>query len=425
MRLCVYEDRGVLNLEPLSLTRPAFDLLCGTCSLLERQARAFPAHELGALVRPSLAALCREEHPGLPVNDGDWLRAGPTVLVNARWLPPAQAIEDRQTPRVATVGDEVAYVILPPPGIAECAADTIDEAQEAWRGTLPRADAGGAMIRYPWDLVEHNPQALCADLDGFRARLEARPRSAWLGVVGPEEGLAIHPGASVEPYVVADTRGGPVMIDCGAVVQSFSRLEGPCYVGPDSQILGAKLRGGTIGPNCRVGGEVEASIMHAHSNKYHDGFLGHSYVGEWVNLGAGTQVSDLRNDYGQVRVTINGVRVPTGLHKVGAFLGDHTKTGLGTLLNTGTVAGAFCSLLPSGSLLPPVVPSFCSCGAGQLQERWDLKQLFATAATVMRRRGRTLTAAYTDRLFTLYEETAGYRRQVMRDSELRRLRRSV
>ncbi len=87
--------------------------------------------------------------------------------------------------------------------------------------------------------------------------------------------------------------------------------------------------------------------MQGYSNKYHDGFLGHTYVGEWVNLGAGTQNSDLRNDYGEVTVTVNGRIVPTGATKVGCFLGDHTKTGLGTLLNTGTNAGAFCNLLPA------------------------------------------------------------------------------
>jgi UDP-N-acetylglucosamine diphosphorylase/glucosamine-1-phosphate N-acetyltransferase len=425
MRICVFEDRGVQTLEPLSLTRPAFDLLCGACTLLERQARAFEATEVGALVRPALTSLCREAHPGLPVNDAAWLQAGPTVLVNARWLPPAEPAADRQTPRVALVGEEVAYVILPPPGLPECTAETIEDWQETWKDTLPRAEAGGLMARYLWDLVEHNPQALRDDLPWFRSLHRPQPRPASMGVLGPEEGLAVHPEASVEPFVVADTRGGPVLIDRGAVIHSFSRLEGPCYVGKGSLILGAKLRGGSIGPKCRVGGEVEASILLGHSNKYHDGFLGHSYLGEWVNLAAGTQVSDLRNDYGPVRVTVNGVRVATGLNKIGTFFGDHTKTGLGALLNTGTVAGAFCNLLPSGSLLPQVIPSFCNYASGQLQERWDLKQLFATAGTVMRRRGRELTAAYTEYLFALYDQTAALRRRVIRDAEMKRLRRSV
>src|SRR4029077_7985435 len=148
--------------------------------------------------------------------------------------------------------------------------------------------------------------------------------------------------ATVEPFVVADTRGGPVLIDHGAIVHSFSRLEGPCYVGRESWILAAKLRANsTIGPCSRIGGEVEASIVQGFSNKYHEGFLGHSYVGEWVNLAAATQTSDLRNDYGNVSVHVNGERVATGRGKIGSYIGDHAKTGLAALLNTGSSIGAF------------------------------------------------------------------------------------
>jgi UDP-N-acetylglucosamine diphosphorylase/glucosamine-1-phosphate N-acetyltransferase len=246
-----------------------------------------------------------------------------------------------------------------------------------------------------------------------------------LTVVGPAEQVQVAASATIEPWVVADTRQGPVLIDQGARLQAFTRLEGPCYVGPESVLLGAKLRGGSIGPHCRIGGEVEASIVHGYSNKYHDGFLGHSYVGAWVNLAAGTQVSDLRNDYGVVRVTIGGAKVATGLTKVGAFIGDHSKTGLNTLLNTGTVVGAFCNLLPWTSLLPQVIPSFCLFGHGYLQERWDLREVFATAATVVQRRGQELTDAQQDVIFALFEQTTDERRRVLRENEQRRLRRSV
>ncbi|HYT92868.1 MAG TPA: putative sugar nucleotidyl transferase [Gemmataceae bacterium] len=423
MRICIFEDRRVDALEPLSLTRPAFDLLCGAGSLLQRHVRAFAADEVGVLVRPELAELCRLMHPELAVNDPDWLRDGTTLLVNARWLPSAP-IEDRQSPRIGLVGEAVAYVVLPAPGVPECTAETVAEWVEDCKDTLPRTPAGGVMAGHLWDLVEHNPTALDDDLAAFRAPRPPRTLTN-VAVLGPEESFVVDPMATIEPFVVADTRNGPVLIDRGAVVHSFSRLEGPCYVGPESWILGAKLRGGTIGPCCRIGGEVEACILQGHSNKYHDGFLGHSYVGEWVNLGAGTQVSDLRNDYGMIRVSVNGVRVPTGRNKVGSFIGDHTKTGLGTLLNTGTTVGAFCGLLPSGSLLPHVIPSFCMYGYGQLQERWDLRQLFATAAVAMRRRGHELSGVHTDFLFGLYDRTAALRRKVIREVELRRWRQSV
>src|SRR5262249_32108130 len=216
------------------------------------------------------------------------------------------------------------------------------------------------------------------------------PRGAGAARPGPWPGGA---GAPVERLVRADTTAGPVLIDRGAVVHAFSRLQGPCYVGPDSWVLGARLRGGSLGPCCRVGGEVEASIVQGHSNKYHDGFLGHSYVGEWVNLAAGTQTGDLRNDYGPVRVPVGGARVRSGLTKVGAFVGDHTKTGLNVLLNAGSAVGAFCQLLPGEGYLPREVPSFCGVSHGQLQERSDLRELFTAAAAMMPLPRRTLSHA--------------------------------
>jgi UDP-N-acetylglucosamine diphosphorylase/glucosamine-1-phosphate N-acetyltransferase len=242
-------------------------------------------------------------------------------------------------------------------------------------------------------------------------------------VVGPREKLWIDPTARIEPLTVVDTTAGPVVVEREAVVTAFTRLEGPCGIGPGTQVLGAKIRGGTtLGPQCRIGGEVEASIVQGFSNKYHDGFLGHSYLGEWINLGAGTHNSDLRNDYGPVTITVNGRKVATGLRKVGCFLGDHTKSGLGTLLNTGTNAGVFCNLLPGG-LLPKYVPSFCSWWNGALTDRAELAELLQTAATAMQRRGGELTAAHAALYRLLFEQTGAERRRALREAALRRLRR--
>jgi UDP-N-acetylglucosamine diphosphorylase/glucosamine-1-phosphate N-acetyltransferase len=217
-----------------------------------------------------------------------------------------------------------------------------------------------------------------------------------------------------------------VVIDREAAVNAFTRLEGPCYIGPRTHVLGARIRAGTtLGPNCRIGGEVEASIVHGHSNKYHDGFLGHSYVGEWVNLGAGTSNSDLRNDYGEVTVTVAGQPVSTGLTKVGCFLGDHTKSGLGTLLNTGANAGVFCNLLPTGTLLPKHIPSFCSWWNGSLAPSANVPRLLETASEVMRRRGCTFTEVHAALYRTLFDHTAAERHQCLRETEQRRLRRSA
>jgi bifunctional N-acetylglucosamine-1-phosphate-uridyltransferase/glucosamine-1-phosphate-acetyltransferase GlmU-like protein len=215
-----------------------------------------------------------------------------------------------------------------------------------------------------------------------------------------------------------------VLIDRGAQVHAFSRLEGPCCVGRDSWIVGAKLRAGSsIGPYSRVGGEIEASIVQGYANKYHEGFLGHSYLGEWVNLAAATQTSDLRNDYDQVRVQVNGQRVASGKTKIGSYIGDHTKTGLSALLNTGSTIGAFANVLPSGTYLPAVIPSFCQVQNGELRELWDLRKAFASASRVMQRRGKCLTEVHRDFYDRLFESTAQLRRRTMREGEMRRMRR--
>jgi UDP-N-acetylglucosamine diphosphorylase/glucosamine-1-phosphate N-acetyltransferase len=305
-----------------------------------------------------------------------------------------------------------------------CSAQTIDDCVETWKATLAPRQVGGQIVKHLWDLVDRNGDQIALDC---RRQFFGSARTATpIAVVGPEQGLRIDPTAHLDPMVVADTRDGPVVVDAGAVVHAFSRLEGPCYIGPRTQVLGAKVRAGTtLGPNCRIGGEVEASIIQGYSNKYHEGFLGHSYVGEWVNLGAGTHNSDLRNDYGKVAVTVDGRVISTGLHKVGCFIGDHTKAGLGTLLNTGTSIGVGCNLLPSGCLLPKYVPSFCSWWNGAIVDRSSLSQFEEVAVQVMRRRGAAFTDDHATVIRFVHELSAPERERVPREAAMRMLRKSA
>jgi UDP-N-acetylglucosamine diphosphorylase/glucosamine-1-phosphate N-acetyltransferase len=428
MRVCLFEDRGVANLEPLTCTRPAFDLLCGQTALGSKQCRHFAPCTVGFLVRPLLVDVLRGQHPTTPINDLAWLRAEPAILVNSRWLPPPGVVSSLTGPCVAMIGDEVAYAVVGPDRLTYCSANTLEDCLETWKNNLPRHPAGGRLISYLWELVDLNGDQLCQDFQpqptsGGRLPQPCHPTPA---VVGPVDRLLVDPTAQIDPFVVADTTRGPVVIDREAGVSAFSRLEGPCYVGPQTQVMGAKIRSGTtLGPYCRIGGEVEASIIQGHSNKYHDGFLGHSYVGEWVNLGAGTSNSDLRNDYGEVTVTVNGQPQATGRTKVGCFIGDHTKTGLGTLLNTGSNIGVFANLLPAGTLLPKYVPAFGSWWNGTLADRTDFPKLMDTAATMMRRRGQTFTETHAALYRALFDQTAPERRRVLREADQRRLRRSA
>jgi UDP-N-acetylglucosamine diphosphorylase / glucose-1-phosphate thymidylyltransferase / UDP-N-acetylgalactosamine diphosphorylase / glucosamine-1-phosphate N-acetyltransferase / galactosamine-1-phosphate N-acetyltransferase len=418
MKLCVFEDVAVANLGPLALTRPAFDLRCGATSLQRKQRRFFGSGETAALVRPELEALSRLAHPGLRVNDPSWPGGEPkalVALVNARWLAPAAAFDHPGRAEVGLVGEEVAWVVLPALAVQDLERDKLAELLESWREQLPERAAGGAMLAFPWDLIAHNAAALEQD---FR---HAGPTTLPPGrtLVGLADRLYIDPEARVEPMAMIDTTNGPVTIERGAVVQAFSRIEGPCYVGPDTHLLAARVQGSSIGPQCRIGGEVEASIIHGHSNKAHDGFLGHSYLGEWVNFGAGTHASDERIDGGTVRCSVNDRSVDSGRAKVGSFVGDHTKTSLDVLLNPGSLVGPFGLLLASGAQVPWVVPPFCQVARGRIQERTDLWGMFATAKAVLGRRNREWTAEHAELFFRLFEATAGQRRQASRESEQR------
>ena len=424
MRICVYEDAEYAGLEPLTLTRPAFDLLCGASSLLERQMRRFAASEVGVLVRPLLVDLCQLAHPEIKVNDDAWLRREPTILVNGRWLC-GTTLTLTGGPEVGVVDDQIAYAVPPDAERIDANLETLPWRLEEWKRTLPRRSAGGSLIAYPWHLVERNGEAIGQDYSDWNTGRERSPLPAGATLIGSAEQVLIDPTARVEPLAVLDATKGPVLIDRGAVVQAFSRLEGPCYVGPDSHILGAKLRGGSIGPHCRVGGEVEASILHGYANKAHDGFLGHSYVGEWVNLAAGTQVSDLRADYGAISFRVGGRTIDSGVMKAGAYFGDHTKTSINALINTGTISGPFNQFLANGGLLPRVVPAFCRVAHGRLQERTDLREMFDTAAVMMGRRQREWTPEHAEMFLALYERTEETRRQTIREADQRRLRRVV
>jgi UDP-N-acetylglucosamine diphosphorylase/glucosamine-1-phosphate N-acetyltransferase len=406
MLFYIYEDRLVEQLAPLTLSRPAFDLWCGSQSLLDHQLRVVGEREVRLFVRPELAPQCGLLHPGLSVNEH--APSGPVVLMNGRWIPDTNAIP--QGPCVGLLGGQIAFAILND-SQAVLQAEDITIALEDFSKNVPAVTAAGAMIDRPWDLLCCNAKVLADDFAAVP--IPSCPGGKGIDVRGPIERLRVSPWASVEPCVVADTRDGPVWIDIGARIEAFSRLEGPCYIGTNCHVRGARIRNSSIGPECRVAGEIDSSIIQGFANKTHDGFLGHSYVGSWVNLGAGTQVSNLRNDLTPIRMRCGGTRIESGQLKLGAFIADYTRTGVGTLLNCGSSVGPFCHLLPSHGLLPNNIPSFCEWRNAELRERTDFRLMFGAAATAHARRGQDWTPSHTDFFLQLYRRTVPERRALV------------
>jgi UDP-N-acetylglucosamine diphosphorylase/glucosamine-1-phosphate N-acetyltransferase len=206
-------------------------------------------------------------------------------------------------------------------------------------------------------------------------------------------------GAAVEPGVVFDVRHGAVVVEQHAYVRSGARLEGPLYVGPGTEILGGPVGHSSIGPRCKVRGEVTNVIFLGYANKAHEGFVGHSVVGRWCNLGAGTTTSNLKNTYGKIRLNAAGERIETGRMFLGTLFGDHVKLAIGTMLDTGSIVGAGANVF--GTVRPPkFVPPFAWGVSGERMRRAEFLEL---AGRVMPRRNVQVTPDVRESLSRIYD----------------------
>lgn len=251
------------------------------------------------------------------------------------------------------------------------------------------------LLSFPWQIIDENAKVLADDFNRMPFRGQSEETVVYSGVhmVG-EENIVVGEAAVLKPGVVLDASAGPIVIADNTVVMANASIIGPVYIGRDSLIkTGAKILEGTsIGNVCKIGGEVDSTIFASYSNKQHDGFIGHSYVGEWVNIGAGSNNSDLKNNYSPVSMWCAGTLKPTGRQFLGLIMGDHCKVGITTSFNTGTVIGFNCNLY--GSEMPDkFIPSF-SWGQGRDLTIYDAKKSMLTAQIVMERRNVKWEAAH-------------------------------
>jgi UDP-N-acetylglucosamine diphosphorylase/glucosamine-1-phosphate N-acetyltransferase len=390
MKVVFFEDQFYRNFEPLSLSHPVYMLLLGTSRIYTKWVKSLGAREHSFLCRPYLAQIIFAEI-GREVNtipDDESV-----IYLNGRFIPSEKAISavKQLKPGEALVnGETLMCFSIPqsqtPPFINNLTELYNAESMEIVRDSLKVKFIDTAPINYLWEMISLNGAMIKSEFAEIDARFKSSMKTSSKSAINIEGIVAMASDAKISPNVVIDTTDGPVIIDKGVVIDPLTYVKGPCYIGPNCRIVGGKIREGcSFGPVCRIGGEIEESIMLGYCNKYHEGFLGHSYLGEWVNLGAMTTNSDLKNNYAPVKVISDGKMVDTGQIKVGCFIGDHTKTGIGTLLNTGISIGFSCNLYGGGLFGERQIGSFSWGTPGNLV-KYELNKAVQTATNSMSRR---------------------------------------
>ena len=366
--ILIYEDAFARSRKflPLTYTRSVTELRSGAFTGIERIQAQLPGAHIYLHARPELKDVIAGRYL-LPVNE---VPKGSTLLVNAR---NALSFNPSDSGNV--------YESIPP--------DTTERLISGEPIEQGSSDAPQSL----WDIIHSNSAAIQADAELWANTHKkiGNPSFPNCAIVNPEN-LFVHPSIRIDSGVVLDCSEGPIIIEEGVRIMPHATIIGPAFIGKHSLVkIGAKIYGGTsIGPVSKVGGEIENSIIQGFSNKQHDGYLGHSYLGLWVNLGAGTNTSDLKNDYAPVRVTIEGEEFNTNSLFVGLLMGDHSKSAIGTQFNTGTAVGVSCNIFGEG-FPPKWIPSFSWVGTKGI-ESYRYEKAIEVAKIVMRRRDQELPA---------------------------------
>ena len=385
-QIIVFEDPGFRNLLPLVYWRAVFELRCGRDSLLDKLRKVYPQAQISAWVRPELAELVTARL-GLVVNSEIEPAGEDLLLINGRYLGGKALPEIPVGSYLKSKGQILAARISAQQfvqSIHSCLAHTDNLEVLAGQLEIVEAQDDYKLIDYPWDIVNENGKELLRQWQGQDAGILG---TVWKGaeLLDP---AAIHigPASVIKPGAVLDASNGPIYIDRAVMVSPNVTIQGPCFIGEGSLIQPSAVihQDCSIGPVCKVGGEIEASILHSYSNKQHHGFLGHSYIGQWVNCGAGMTNSDLKNTYGTVKVPINGRDIDTDLTFVGMTMADHCKVGINAIFGAGSVVGFSCSIFTT-NCLPSFVPSFSWITDSQ-NAKFDPDKGVEVAQRVMARR---------------------------------------
>jgi UDP-N-acetylglucosamine diphosphorylase/glucosamine-1-phosphate N-acetyltransferase len=418
MIVALFEDENYANFFPLTYTRPVFECRSGIFSFFERAQKMFAESRFTFFTRDYLASTFGKR-VSCPVNepesfDDDVLLINGTLIVDEKVKRLMEKKLDRnvlikQQGRLALA--HLAPDVAKKHGKELCKPTTRLTTKKLIRECKTLESSNLDFLTYPWDLIHNNAELIKKDYSGLGKKGCEGTIADRVMVYGDEKRLYVGEDAFVEAFVTLDVREGPIYIGNETVVHSGSRISGPTYIGNKTIVTSGLIREGcSVGQVCRVGGELEETIIHGYTNKYHTGFIGHAYIGEWVNLGAATTNSDLKNTYGTVHVATRGKKFDTGQKKVGCFIGDHAKTSIGTQIYTGRKIGVASH---AHGFVTEDVPSFTIWGKSLGAKPVELEpgSAIRTQERVLSRRGVKQTREDVKLLEELFQITVAEREE--------------
>ncbi|GBD87014.1 UDP-3-O-[3-hydroxymyristoyl] glucosamine N-acyltransferase [bacterium BMS3Abin03] len=394
MHICIFEDDKYSNFYPLTLSRPVYDLVCGVRSLKEKILAEFEEADISLHCRKYLEQATRSGNPNFKINS---ITGDECVFINGRI-----ALSSDVKNLVANIGDEdivykngdtVILAKLSGENLSKIKAHLPDAITADLLDGIFSVETDAECYNYLWEMIANNGPEIVNDIEHLRKTgyfITHLDDFAGVNFVNPDK-IFIRQNVTIKPGVVIDASKGAVLLDEDAFIFPNAVIEGPAYIGKSSKIKsGATIyENVSIGSVCKIGGEVEDTIVLPHSNKQHSGFIGHAYLGSWVNLGADTNCSDLKNNYSTIKVTLNGYTIDTGSQFLGVIIGDHSKSAINTMFNTGTIIGFSCNIFGAG-FPDKYIPSF-SWGGSDGITTYDLSKSIQTAKVVLSRRNKKFT----------------------------------
>ena len=416
MEICIFEDLYFDRIEPLTFSRPTYDLVCGISSLKDKIIRQYPGVKVSLHTRPYLEFFLFSKYPDISINK---IESDDCLFINGRVLAPENISElipiKDKTNKVYINKDETLVA-------ARVSGKKLNEVKSDIHDLLSLSNFDGIKIEkidvpcvnYVWDLINNNHKEMVSDFSFYTKSKKGNMHhgKVYEGAhLIEKENIFIAEGAQIKPGAVLDASPGPIYLDENSVIFPNAVIEGPVYVGKSSQVKSCAriYENVSIGKVCKVGGEVEDSIISPFTNKQHSGFLGHAYLGSWVNIGADTNCSDLKNNYGSVKMYVNGEVIDSGSQFLGVIIGDQSKTAINTMFNTGTVVGFACNIFGAG-FPPKYLPSF-SWGGSDAVTTYDIARSIETAKRVMARRNKIMDEAEEKLFRKIFDLTQKERRK--------------